>query len=250
MSPSLCARRSSASTSTEPMPSLRRVDATTSERNKPTSPCRSTATAPTSWLATAATRKFSIDAGVKSRVGSAARASMATTASNSDACAARTDTAVLRTALYLPAAGCCFDFRCALARGSAGTRAASGLRLERFTRLAVDGHRAERVERLPGDTGRILHPILVRTGVAAGNVPFSRGVYVGALQLVIEAVQFRIAIGLQAKMIDAHAGAPGRDGEVDARILEHPFCVVRLGHGRVGPEQRRIEANALLEIAD
>ena len=44
--------------------------------------------------------------------------------------------------------------------------------------------------------------------------------------------------------------APGGDGEVDSRIVEHPFGIVALDHGRLGSEQGRVESDRLVELGD
>src|SRR5689334_12485034 len=49
-------------------------------------------------------------------------------------------------------------------------------------------------------------------------------------------------------MVDAALPTARRDGEVDARIVEHPFGVVVLVYRGLGGEQRRIKPDAGGEI--
>src|SRR2546423_5962943 len=51
-------------------------------------------------------------------------------------------------------------------------------------------------------------------------------------------------------MVHAFHGVPGRDGEVDARILDHPLRIVGLAYRRLCTEQPRIEADARIEIGN
>ena len=60
----------------------------------------------------------------------------------------------------------------------------------------------------------------------------------------------RPGLGLNAEMIETGLPPARRDGEIHARIVEHPFGIVRLDHGRLGREQRRIEADRALQIID
>ena len=61
----------------------------------------------------------------------------------------------------------------------------------------------------------------------------------------------RVVLDLDAQMVDAGRGAGmRRDGEVDARVLEHPLGVVGLHLGGLGVEQFRIEGDVPGEIID
>ena len=51
-------------------------------------------------------------------------------------------------------------------------------------------------------------------------------------------------------MVEARPLAARRDREIDARIVEHPFGVVRLHHGGLRGEQRGIEADGPVEVLD
>ena len=53
-----------------------------------------------------------------------------------------------------------------------------------------------------------------------------------------------LVLDLQAQMLYAFfRAALLRNCEIDARIIQHPFCIVRLGHRRCGAEKARIEEN-------
>src|SRR5258708_31190117 len=51
-------------------------------------------------------------------------------------------------------------------------------------------------------------------------------------------------------MIEAGLAAAGRDREVHARIIEHPLGIIRFDDGRLGGEQRRVEADGLRDVVD
>ena len=52
-------------------------------------------------------------------------------------------------------------------------------------------------------------------------------------------------------MLDALAGMVAlRDGEIDARIVEHPLRIVVLHDGRLCREQGRVETDRLVEVVD
>src|SRR5262249_14916535 len=56
---------------------------------------------------------------------------------------------------------------------------------------------------------------------------------------------------LDAEMVDTRRPrVMGRDRKVHARILEHPFGIVRLLHRRLRGEQGGVEADRLVEVRD
>src|SRR5262249_20413547 len=65
-----------------------------------------------------------------------------------------------------------------------------------------------------------------------------------------DAGKLRVVIDLYPKVIDAFGCAAAGDGEVHTRIFQHPLGVVRLSHGWFGAEQRRIEADGLVDVAN
>ncbi len=62
--------------------------------------------------------------------------------------------------------------------------------------------------------------------------------------------QFFVRFDLKAQMIDAGLESALRDGEVDARIVQHPFGVVGLLDRGRNAEHRRVEADVGGEIID
>jgi hypothetical protein len=46
-------------------------------------------------------------------------------------------------------------------------------------------------------------------------------------------------------MIEAGLAAAGRNGEIDARIVQQPLRTVGLGNGRFGGKERAVEPNGL-----
>ena len=61
---------------------------------------------------------------------------------------------------------------------------------------------------------------------------------------------FLSVVGLHAKVVQAWRGAPRGDGEVDARVLQHPLGIVRLLPRGGGSKQLGIEDDALGQIID
>ncbi len=51
-------------------------------------------------------------------------------------------------------------------------------------------------------------------------------------------------------MVQAALLATLRDGEIDARIVQHPFRIVRLADSRFGAEHRRLKADTLVKLVD
>ena len=104
------------------------------------------------------------------------------------------------------------------------------------------------MERLPGDALRIDAPVLVALCVAAAGALLRGGGNIGLREARVDLFELGAVVRLQAEMVDTRLGAAIGNGEVDARILEHPLRVVGLLHRRLGAEQRRIETDALLEV--
>src|SRR5262252_8726499 len=89
-------------------------------------------------------------------------------------------------------------------------------------------------EGFPGDAGRIVDPRLFGLGIATGRLPLLDDRATGLAQARIDFLQFVPALNLNAEMIEARLLAACRDREIYARIIEHPFGIVRLDHGRLG----------------
>jgi predicted acylesterase/phospholipase RssA len=128
------------------------------------------------------------------------------------------------------------------ARGVARSSAAAGLGARHGARRAAaatsrcldgrgiratdDGNTAQRVKGLPGDAGGVGDPVFVGTHIAAVGVLFRDQVPIRRQKLRLHRVELGRAFDLEAEMIDAGAASAGRDGEVDARIVQHPFGVI------------------------
>jgi hypothetical protein len=93
-------------------------------------------------------------------------------------------------------------------------------------------------------------PRLFRLRVAAGRRALIEYGLSRLLQPAIDLAEFRRILDLDAKVIDALALAPRRDGEVDPRIVQHPLGVVWLHHRRLGGEQTRVEPDRLVEVGN
>ena len=77
-----------------------------------------------------------------------------------------------------------------------------------------------------------------------GNGAFSR------LQTLVNFLEFMVRFRLKAQVIDAGCIGGRGNGEVDARIIEHPFGVIAFLHARRHAEHGGIKACALFKVAD
>ena len=77
---------------------------------------------------------------------------------------------------------------------------------------------------------------------------FSEHGRVGLLQIRVNGFELSVVLGLQAQMIDTGSLPSIGNREVDARILQHPFCVILLHDAGLFAKHRRIECNALAQI--
>src|SRR5262249_4202986 len=83
-------------------------------------------------------------------------------------------------------------------------------------------------ERLPGNARGIVDPRLFRLRIATGRLSLLDNVAACGAQTRIDFLQFVPALDLDAEMIEPRLFAAGRDREIHARIVEHPFGIVRL----------------------
>ena len=142
--------------------------------------------------------------------------------------------------------------RMRLAGAACGTqhdfRARRALRLA--AAVAVVGALASGEERLPGNARWIVDPGFFRLGVAAGWSALARSPCRRPCQPPVDLVQLGLVLHLNAEMIETRLAAARRDREIHARIVQHPLRVVGLSYRRLRREQRRIEADGLVEIID
>src|SRR6516162_79969 len=117
-----------------------------------------------------------------------------------------------------------------------------------FDAHAIVGALARGEERLPGNPRGIVDPRLFGLGIATGRLSLLDDRAAGLAQARIDIAQLVLAFDLDAEMIEARLLAAGRDREIHARIVEHPFCIVRLDHAGLRGEERRIEADRILEV--
>src|SRR5579872_3251976 len=112
--------------------------------------------------------------------------------------------------------------------------------------IAVIRAFAGRLECLPGDSRRVINPGFFRLGIAATCLPLFDDVTAGLVQPGIYLFQFVAGLRLDAEMIQTRLPTASGDSEIDTRIVEHPFCVIRFDNCRPRSKQRRIEADGLL----
>src|ERR1044071_1254546 len=113
---------------------------------------------------------------------------------------------------------------------------------------AVDRDRIERVEGFPGDALRIERPVLVALGVAARGTLLRHYGHICLCETRTDFLELVAVLGLDAQVIETGLVPAIRDGEIDPRIVQHPFRVVGLLDAWLSAEKRGIEADALFQI--
>src|SRR5262249_50096232 len=126
----------------------------------------------------------------------------------------------------------------------------SNTRLTLSAAVAVLRALARSEECFPCDARRIVGPGLFRLRIAAGSLSLFDDVAACAAHTRVDFLQFVLALDLDTEMIRPRPLAARRDRKIHARIIEHPFGIVRLHHRGLGGEQRRIESDRILEIFD
>src|SRR5262249_41636006 len=114
--------------------------------------------------------------------------------------------------------------------------------------LAKDRNAVERMERFPGDALRVDGPVLVALRVAARGILLRRGGDVCRREALADVLELIARLGLKTQVVDALARRAVGNGEVDARIVEHPLRVVVFLYRRRRAEEGGVEADALLEV--
>src|SRR5215469_4960071 len=105
-------------------------------------------------------------------------------------------------------------------------------------------------EGFPGDARRIVDPRLFGLGIATGRLPLLDDRAAGSAQARVDVAKLVLALDLDAEMIEARLFAARRNREIHARVVQHPFRIVGLDHAGLRGEERRIEADRLLEVGD
>src|SRR5665213_1071818 len=137
-------------------------------------------------------------------------------------------------------------------RGRSYLRAATTSRLGRrqYRSFRLVFEQASGMKSLPADTLRVGCPVLVGSRVAAGCVRLVFDTRIGGGETALDFRQFVSRIGLQAQMADALVLFVCGNGEVDPRLVDHPFCVVGFEHRRICPEETGIEPHACGQVRD
>ena len=71
----------------------------------------------------------------------------------------------------------------------------------------------------------------------------------GLPQPRVDLLQLIGILDLDAEMIETGLAAARRDRKIHARIVEHPFRVIRLDDRRLRGEQRRIEPDGVADLS-
>jgi len=101
----------------------------------------------------------------------------------------------------------------------------------------------------PRDTLRIARPVLVAVRIAAVDVWLvDHVVRIGRCELRADCRKLVRGFGLQSQVVQAGSRSPVRDGEVHARVVEHPLRIVGLLDRRRHSEEPRVETNAGGEV--
>src|SRR5690606_37265701 len=103
--------------------------------------------------------------------------------------------------------------------------------------VAVHSALTLRKEGLPLHTLWVIDPALLALRVAASSAAFLKNRPLGALQPCVDLLELARIFDLNTEVLDAGSGASGADGEVHARLLQHPLGIVGLEHCRPSGEQ-------------
>src|SRR5262249_27391121 len=87
-------------------------------------------------------------------------------------------------------------------------------------------------------------------GIATGRLSLLEDGAAGLVQTCIDHAQLVLALDLDAEMVEPRPFAARRDREIHARVIQHPFRIVSLHHGRLRREQRRIKLDRIREVFD
>ena len=129
------------------------------------------------------------------------------------------------TQLQASSTTCPFDLR--LHRRNVGRAGRAIGRAGRFA-CVVSRRIAKGVEAFPTRALRVFRPELVRSRVAADGRVFRHDGTASGIQSNPDGGELGGGIHLQAEVIDAKCATGVGDGEIDARIVEHPLRVVVL----------------------
>src|SRR5271165_1702435 len=108
---------------------------------------------------------------------------------------------------------------------------------------AVDSTPARRQEGFPFDALRVFDPTLLARGIAANGLAFFDHRTFGPFEPRVYLIKFRTVFDLDAEMIDARGSIAPANGEVDARIFEHPLGIVVFRDDRFGTKELPIESD-------
>src|SRR5712691_841981 len=112
-------------------------------------------------------------------------------------------------------------------------------------------HLSEGMKVLPREALWVEDPIFVALGVATfGFVLFENPGPGGTTRPFCQLRQLCRVLGLKTQVVDARFMAARRDREIDTRIREHPFGIIRPLGGRLGAKQIRVELYAGGEVLD
>ncbi|MCY1233556.1 hypothetical protein D9M72_461030 [compost metagenome] len=93
------------------------------------------------------------------------------------------------------------------------------------------------MEVLPCNALRVRDPVLLAFRIAAGGLAFIEQRHVGRFGSLLQFGQFGRIVRLKPEVVDSGLRAAGRDGEVHARIFQHPLRVVFFHHRWFGCEE-------------
>ena len=96
----------------------------------------------------------------------------------------------------------------------------------------------------------IVDPGLLGFGVAAGRFALFDNFTTRLVQTRVDFVEFVLTFDLDAEMIEAGLTPARRDCEINPRVFQHPFGIIRLYDRGLRGEQRGIEPNRMLKVLD
>lgn len=104
------------------------------------------------------------------------------------------------------------------------------------------------MEGFPGNALWIGDPVFIGAHVATGRLFLRFDRPLRGIQAPFDVLQFLIVFGLNTQMIESESVAAVGDGEIDARVVQHPFCVILMPHRGITAEQGAVKLNVPVEV--
>src|SRR5260370_33595687 len=105
-------------------------------------------------------------------------------------------------------------------------------------------------KRLPRNSRSVVDPSFFGLGIAARRLSLLDHGTASLAKTRINVAQFALGFNLNAEMIEAGLLTAGGNGEIYARIVEHPFGVVRFHYRWLRGKQRGVKTDRIRNVLD